>query len=128
MKAWLVKWISLDRKHEEEAVAIILSGRLGPDEVGRGMEQMYGHVTASLQEKLTYARHPASTPFRARQERMKDGRIFIHCGHNPLLSACVVTCLCVEEAEDGGEVLHYVDGEEKRSITHRAGGFAPEAL
>ena len=117
MKGWLVKWTTLGSEYDE-TVATILSARLGLQEVARRMEQFYAHVTASLQEKLDYARYskPAPLPYRARSERLKDGRHAIYCGYDPWLEARLVDGLRVETTEDGVDVLHYVDGQEKKSI------------
>ena len=116
MKGWLVKWTSQSSEHDE-AVATILSARLSVRSVECRVEQLYADVTASIQEKLDYARwKPAPLPYAARHEKLADGRVGIHCGHDPFLQARLVADLQVEETEGGVYVLHYVDGLERKSI------------
>lgn len=118
MKAWLVKWTSLSG---EETLADILSARLGSKTVGCRMEQLYSQATASIQEKLdqTHYSKPAQMPYKYRQEKLADGRIGLHCGADPFLEARLVADLCVETTEDGFDVLHYVDGQQRKSVGDR---------
>lgn len=116
MKAWLIKWTS---SSGEEALADILSARLVPKTVGYWMERLYSQATASIQEKLDQARYskPARLPFRSHQgKKLVDGRVGIHCGDDPFLEARLVSDLRVETTEDGLDVLHYVDGQRRKSI------------
>ena len=117
VKGWLVRWTSLSIGYEE-AVATILSARLGPRSVGRRMEQLYVSVTGSIAEKLAYAHYskPRRLPYPAICGRRRDGRIAITCGPDPLLEAHLVDGLRVQTTEDGIDVLHYVDGQEKKRI------------
>ena len=116
MKGWLVKWTSSDVGYEE-AVATILSARLGVKSVARRMEQLYATVTGSIPEKLAYARYSKPQPLpRARWARRRDGRIAVHCGHNPWLEALLVDGLHVQTTDDGIDVLHYIDGQEEKRI------------
>lgn len=116
MKGWLVKWTSPDSGYEE-AVATVLSARLGVRSVERRLKELYADVTASIQEKLDYAHwKPAQLRFRTRLSRLKDGRVAIDCGHNPFLEARLVSDLRIEPTESGVYVLHYVDGGREMSI------------
>lgn len=55
MKAWLVKWAS---SSGEEALADILSARLGPKAVGCWMERLYSQVTASAWSRIFASKRP----------------------------------------------------------------------
>ncbi len=117
MEAWLVKWVSVSG---EDAVVTVLSASLDEDTVRRRVEQLHTDLTASIAEKLEYARYPnpAPLPYPAISSRLTDGRVSIDCGPNPFLQARLVTDLRVEtNEEDGSEVLHYVDGERMSSVT-----------
>ena len=118
MKAWLVRWAPVSSGEHE--FVTILSESLDADTVRCRVEQLHTDLTASIAEKLEYARSP--NPARLRDEanlsRGVDGRMFIECGDNPLLEARLVTDLHVEtNEEDGSEVLHYVDGKQTSSVT-----------
>lgn len=117
MRGWLVKWTSSDAGYEE-AVATVLSARLSPASVARQMEELYVNVTGSIPEKLAYAHYskPQRIPYRAVVGRRRDGRIAVHCGHNPWLEALLVDGLHVQTTDDGIDVLHYVDGQEEKRI------------
>ena len=81
-----------------------MSARTGAEDVRRYVEQRYIEATASLDEKLLYARYnqPQEPAYRAQHER--GG---IHCGHNPWLEATKVDDLRVEMDADGEEVLKW---------------------
>ncbi len=105
MKAWLITWSwAGDHAAVEDPVVTVLSARIGAEDVRRYVERRYIEATASLDEKLSYARYnqPQEPPYPAQLER---GRI--SCGHNPWLEALVVDDLRVEKDADGEEVLKW---------------------
>ena len=109
MKAWLVRWVSVNGG--DGKISTILSARLGAETVRCRVEQLHTDLTASIDQKLRYSHYsrPAKPP-PARLEVGRDGRPFIHCGHNPFLMACQVKNLRIESSEDGIDVLHWVYG------------------
>ena len=118
MKAWLVRWVSVSSGEHE--FVTVLNENLDKDTVRCRVEQLHTDLTASIAEKLEYARSPNPAPLRyaANLSRLVDGRVSIDCGPNPPLEARLVADLRVEtNEEDGSEVLHYVDGERPSSIT-----------
>ena len=107
MKAWLlgIKWCSTGHHAAVDLpVVTILSARIGAKEVRRYVERRYIEETASLDEKLLYAKYkrPQKPPYRALLEQGT-----IHCGHNPWLEARLVDDLRVEEDADGKAVLKW---------------------
>ena len=128
MKAWLVRWASVSSGEHE--FVTILNENLDKDTVRCRVEQLHTDLTASIAEKLEYARSPNPVPLRypASLNRLVDGRVSIDCGDNPFLEARLVTDLRVEtNEEDGSEVLHYVDGKRPSSITSLSqGGVADD--
>lgn len=87
-----------------DPVVTVLSARTNIKDVQSYVEQRYIEASASLDEKLGYARYndPVEPPYRA-----QCGRGVIHCGHNPWLEAKKVDDLRVEVDADGKEVLKW---------------------
>ncbi len=107
MKAWLIRWCwAGDHAAVDDPVVAVLSARTSAADVRWYVEQRYIEVTASPEEKLSYARYsqPQEPPDPARLER---GRI--DCGHNPWLHASVVDGLRVEKDADGVDVLKWTN-------------------
>ena len=105
MRAWLIKWCwQGDYAAVEDPIVAVLSARRSPEQVRKLVEQQYIEKTASLAEKLAYARYnqPQCPPYPAQVE---DGRI--HCGHNPWMEAALVDDLKVIAGADGDEVLQW---------------------
>ncbi len=106
MRAWLIKWgWAGDHAAVANPIVTVMSARTSDKDVRKYVEQRYIEATASLDEKLTYARHnqPQEPPYRAQVERGH-----ISCGHNPWLEARVVDDLRVAE-KDGNEVLNWTE-------------------
>ena len=114
MKAWVVTWDWMgDHAAVEDPVVEVLSARTSAEKVRRYVELRYIEKTASLREKLSYARYnqPQKPPYPAVLERVGGvhwlGRIT--CGHNPWLLARLVDDLRVEVGEDGEDVLRWTE-------------------
>lgn len=105
MRAWLIRWRwAGDDAAVADPIVTVMSARIGAKEVRRYVEQLYIEATASLEEKLLYARYkqPQEPPYRAHQEQG-----MIHCGHNPWLEATKVDDLRVVMNADGEEKLRW---------------------
>lgn len=105
MKAWLIRWNwAGNHAAVDNPIVTVLSARTNIKDIQAYVEQRYIEATASLDEKLDYARYndPVEPPYRARRERG-----VIHCGHNPWLEAKKVDDLKVEVDGEGKEVLKW---------------------
>ena len=114
MRAWLVTWEwAGDHAAEDEPVVAVLSARTSPEEVRRYVERCYIEKTASLPEKLSYARYnrPQKLPHPAEFERVRGVRFQgrITCGHNPWLHARKVDDLRVEADANGNDVPKWTE-------------------
>ncbi len=114
MRAWLVTWEWMgDHAAQDESVVAVLSARTGPEEVRRYVERRYIEKTASLPEKLSYARYnqPEKPLYPAEFERVGGVRFFgwITCGHNPWLHARLVDDLRTEVDANGNDVPRWTE-------------------
>ena len=111
MKAWLITWDwAGDHAALEDPVVTVLSARTGAEEVRRYVERRYVEETASLREKLSYARYNRpQKPYPAEFERLEGVRFQgrIYCGHCPWLYARLVDNLRVESDATGIDVLSW---------------------
>ena len=112
MKAWLITWDwAGDHAAVGDPVVAVLSARTGAEDVRRYVERRYVEKTASLPEKLSYARYnrPQAPPYAAEFDRLEGVRFRgrIQCGHNPWLYARLVDNLRVETDATGNEVLSW---------------------
>ncbi len=119
MKAWLITWDWGGDHAVGDPVVAVLSARTGAEEVRRYVERRYVEKTASLPEKLSYARYnrPQVPPYPAEFDRIGGVRVVhkIHCGHNPWLCARLVDNLRVEADADGNDVLRWTELPSPRS-------------
>ena len=114
MKAWLITWdCGGDHAAVEDPVVAVLSARTGAEEVRRYVERRYVEKTASLPEKLSFARYnrPQAPPYPAEFDRIAGVRVVhrIHCGDHPWLCARLVDNLRVEADADGNDVLRWTE-------------------
>ena len=105
MRAWLVKWCwQGEHAAVEDPIVTVLSARRSSKQIQEYVEQRYIEETASLEEKLAYARYnqPQRPPYPA---HIEHGRV--HCGHNPWMEATLVDDLEVTADLNGNEVLQW---------------------
>jgi len=63
MKAWLITWNwAGDHAAVDDPIVAVLSSRLGSEEVRKYVERCYIEHTASLDEKVAYARYNRQEP------------------------------------------------------------------
>jgi hypothetical protein len=104
-KAWLVTWEWCgDHAKREDIFAAVLNPRFSTQKICEIVELMYRLAEYSLSDQAGYARnkspnHPATI------DRTTDGRVHIHCGHNPFLRAGLVDDLIVEKNAKGKEIV-----------------------
>ena len=116
MRAWLITWCWIgDHAAVDDPVVAILNARTGAEEVRRYVERRYIEETASLREKLSYARYKKPA-YPAEFERMKGVSYTgqIHCGHNPWLYARLVDDLRAEIDANGNDVPKWTETEGER--------------
>lgn len=88
--AWLVTWEGTSGVPENPVVAI-LNYRMSASSVRDFVELLYVSLSYTPREKLLYATNPKDTPYPAAMTVFQR----ISCGHNPSLSARLVTNLKV---------------------------------
>jgi hypothetical protein len=119
-KAWLITWDWVgDHASVPEPVVDILSARKSEKYIQEYVERLYAQFACSLVERVSLARYnkPRSNPYRAQYMYAKQGTLRgpqVHCGHNPLLWARLVTDLEVSTDAGGKESLSW------KEIEHRA--------
>ncbi len=97
MRAWLIQWDwAGDAAAVVDRVAAITNCRKSAERVAEIMELLYAQQTATIGELAAYARNPKNRPSHA----LIDFNSRITCGHNPWLSAQVVSELIVETDPD----------------------------
>src|ERR1035438_790623 len=88
--AWLVTWEGTSSA-PENPVAAILNYRMSASRVKDFVELLYVSLTCSPREKLIVAKNAKVNPYPAEMTLFQR----IHCGHNPLLHARLVSELKV---------------------------------
>lgn len=105
MKAWLVTWEWCgEHAKRDNPFAAILNPRFSIGKVREIVEFMYRLAEYSLSDQAGYVRN-GSPNHRATDDRTLDGRVHIHCGHNPFLHARLVDDLIVERNAEGKEIV-----------------------
>src|SRR5690348_5866376 len=84
--AWLVTWLGTS-SFPEEPVAAILNYRMSASRVKEFVELLHASLTYSPREKLIVAKNAKANPYPAEMTLFQH----IHCGHNPLLHARLVS-------------------------------------
>ena len=105
MKAWLVTWEWCgNHAKREDPFAAILNPRFSLQKIFEIVEFMYRPAEYSLSDQAGYVRN-GSPSHQATVDRTLDGRVHIHCGHNPFLRARLVDDLIVERNAEGKEIV-----------------------
>jgi hypothetical protein len=105
MKAWLVTWEWCgEHAKRENPFAAILNPRLSSRKICEIVEFMYRLAEYSLSDQAGYVRN-GRPDNHATVDRTLDGRVHIHCGHNPFLRARLVDDLVVERNGEGKEIV-----------------------
>ena len=119
MKAWLITWKwAGDHAAEDDPVVAVLSARTSAKDVRKYVERLYVEKTASLAEKLSYARYnqPQELPYPAEFGQVGGLRYQgeITCGHNPWLHARLVDDLRIEADANGNDVPRWTEIRPRR--------------
>ncbi len=125
MKAWLVTWDwTGDAAAVADRIAAILPPGWGEDRVANIVEVLYARATSTLAELASYAKDPASNPYRPMPVTINN---VVHserltCGHHPWLYARKVSGLLVRcDPETGLESIEWTEPDTYRLKPDRSG-------
>ena len=107
VKAWLVTWEWCgEHAKRDNPFAAVLNPRFSSRKVCEIVEFMYRLAEYSPSDQAGYVRN-GKPNHRATTDRTVDGRMQIHCGHNPFLRARLVDDLIVERDAEGKETASW---------------------
>ena len=92
MTVWLVRWEWMgDRAARDDPIVTILHKDTPVETVRWYLETTYMQHEYIKSELLEWTQDPSLNPYRARIDKSKNGNPAVHCGHNPWLSAELVS-------------------------------------
>ena len=92
MTVWLVRWEWMgDHAAKDDPIVTVLHKDTPVETVRWYLETMYMQHEYIKSELLEWTQDPSRNPYRAKIERSKNGNPAVHCGHNPWLSAELVS-------------------------------------
>ena len=92
MTVWLVRWEWMgDHAGKHDPIVAILNKDTPVETVRWHLETTYMQHEYTKSELLEWTQDPSRNPYGAKIERLKNGNLAVLCGHNPWLSAELVS-------------------------------------
>ena len=106
MTVWLVRWEwTGDHAAKDDPIVTILHRDTPLETVRWYLETTYMRHEYVKSELLEWTQDPSRNPYRARVDRMTNGSDTVSCGHNPRLSATLVSAKNIRIVEDKFEYV-----------------------